>query len=73
VSDLRIGQVARELCVSTEFLRALERTKRIPAPLRDAGGRRVYTQGDLDLLRAIGIGSRPTRLKRAEEAGGAGA
>jgi len=70
-NDVHIGAVARELCVSSEFLRALEREGRIPSARRDAGGRRVYNDDDIALLRAIGVGSRPARLKRSEEVLGA--
>jgi DNA-binding transcriptional MerR regulator len=66
-NDLYIGAAARELSVSTEFLRALERAKRIPVPRRDVAGRRLYSQDDVALLKSIGVGERPRRLKRAED------
>jgi DNA-binding transcriptional MerR regulator len=66
-NDVYIGACARELCVSTEFLRTLEREQRIPAPRRDAAGRRLYSQDDLALLKSMGVGNRPHRLKRAED------
>jgi DNA-binding transcriptional MerR regulator len=65
--EIYIGTVARQLSVSPEFLRTLERQNRIPVPRRDATGRRLYSQDDLMLLRRIGIGSRPRRLKSVEE------
>ena len=61
-----IGEVSRRLGVSPEHLRALERAGRIPPPRRDYNGR-VYSELDLALLRAIGVGSRPRRLKTAKE------
>lgn len=70
--DLQIGAVARELGVSTEFLRTLERQKRMPIPRRNAGGRRLYSPEDLALLRLMGVGSRPRKLKHAEEVLGLG-
>ncbi len=66
-NEVYIGTAARALSVSPEFLRTLEREKRIPTPRRDAGGRRLYGQDDLTLLRSMGVGSRPRRLKSAEE------
>jgi DNA-binding transcriptional MerR regulator len=65
--QLYIGVVTRALCVSPEFLRRLEREGRIPAPRRDAAGRRLYTEADLALLKSIGIGNKPRRLKLAED------
>jgi DNA-binding transcriptional MerR regulator len=67
-NEFYIGAAARTLSVSTEFLRALERENRIPRPRRDAAGRRLYSQNDLALLKRMGIGERPRRLKRAEDA-----
>jgi len=39
---------------------------RIPLARRDLNGR-VYSDSDIALLRCMGIGSRPRRLKRADE------
>ena len=66
-NEVYIGAAARELSVSTEFLRALERDKRIPTPRRDDAGRRLYSQDDLALLKGMGVGSRPRKLKQPEE------
>jgi len=60
---LRIGYVARSLGVSAHYLRLLEWEGRIPEVDYD----RVYCPSDLALLRLMGIGSRPRRLKSAEE------
>jgi hypothetical protein len=48
----------------------LERDGRIPSPRRDYNGR-IYSELDIALLRSMGVGSHPRRLKRAEEVVGA--
>jgi DNA-binding transcriptional MerR regulator len=48
----------------------LEKTGRIPPARRDLNGR-VYSEFDIALLKALGVGSRPRKLKRAEEVVGA--
>ena len=63
---LHIGRAARRLGVTPEHLRALEREGRIPPPRRDFNGR-VYSEYDLALLKALGVGQRPRRLRRPEE------
>lgn len=65
--ELYIGAVVRALSVSPEFLRRLEREGRVPAPRRDAAGRRLYTQNDIKLLKSMGIGKKPQRLKSVAE------
>ena len=65
-----IGEASRRLGVSPEHLRTLERAGRIPQPRRDFNGR-IYTEFDIELLRAMGVGSRPKKLKRAEQVLGA--
>jgi DNA-binding transcriptional MerR regulator len=67
---LHIGRAARRLGVTPEHLRALERKGRIPPPRRDFNGR-VYSEYDLALLKALGVGRRPRRLRRPEEVLGA--
>jgi DNA-binding transcriptional MerR regulator len=63
-----IGEVADRLGVSPEHLRARERQGRIPPARRDFNGRsRIYTEFDIALLRSMGVGSRPEKLKQAEE------
>jgi len=64
--EFHIGEAARRLSVSPKHLRILEREGRIPPARRDFNGR-VYTEFDIALLKALGIGTRPRRLKRAEE------
>ncbi len=61
---VHIGEAARQLGVSPEHLRNLERAGRIPKPQRDYNGR-VYSDFDLALLRALGVGARPRKLKRS--------
>ncbi len=65
-----IGQAAQQLGVTPEHLRALERQGRIPPARRDCNGR-IYTRFDVALLRGMGVGTRPRRLRTAEEALGA--
>ena len=61
-----IGEAAQRLGVTPKHLRLLEREGRIPLARRDYNGR-IYTEFDIALLRSMGIGSRPRRLRRAEE------
>jgi DNA-binding transcriptional MerR regulator len=68
---VHIGEAARRLGVTPNHLRILEREGRIPPARRDLNGR-IYSEFDIALLRSIGVGSRPRRLKRAEEVPGAG-
>ncbi len=61
-----IGEAARRIGCTPEHLRSLEREGRIPPARRDVNGR-IYSEFDIALLKSIGIGSRPRKLKRAEE------
>jgi DNA-binding transcriptional MerR regulator len=61
-----ISEAARQLGITPKHLRLLEREGRIPPVRRDFNGR-IYSEFDLALLRSMGVGSRPRRLKRAEE------
>jgi DNA-binding transcriptional MerR regulator len=63
---VHIGAGARQLGVTPRHSRILERDRRIPPVKRDINGR-VYSEEDIALLRSIGVGSRPTRLKRPEK------
>ena len=63
---IHIGQAAELLGVTPEHLRTLERTGRIPPARRDLNGR-IYSDFDIALLRALGVGVRPRRLKRPED------
>jgi DNA-binding transcriptional MerR regulator len=64
--NVRITEVARRLGVSPQYLRMLEWQGRIPPARRDFNGR-VYSQFDLALLRSMGVGQRPRKLKKADE------
>ena len=64
--EFHIGEAARRLSVTPKHLRVLEREGRIPPARRDFNGR-VYSEFDIALLRSMGVGSRPRKLKRAEE------
>jgi DNA-binding transcriptional MerR regulator len=64
--EFHIGEVARRLSCTPKHLRTLEREGRIPPARRDYNGR-IYTEADIALLQAMGIGSRPARLKSLEE------
>jgi hypothetical protein len=64
--DVHISAAARWLGVTPGYLRMLERAGRTPPARRDARGR-FYTEFDITLLRSMGVGSRPRKLKRAEE------
>jgi DNA-binding transcriptional MerR regulator len=61
-----IGEAAQQLGVTPKHLRTLEREGRIPPVHRDYNGR-IYSQFDIALLRAMGVGSRPARLQPIEE------
>jgi DNA-binding transcriptional MerR regulator len=67
---VHIGEAARLLGCTPEHIRTLERRGRIPSARRDYNGR-IYSQFDIALLRSMGVGSRPRRLKSTEEVLGA--
>ena len=64
--DVHIGAASRELGVTPEYLRLLERQGRIPRARRDRNGR-VYSVLDIALLRSLGVGRRPRKLRTGEE------
>ena len=51
--QLRIGELSRRSGVSPELLRAWERRYGLLQPERTAGGLRLYTEGDLERVRAM--------------------
>lgn len=51
--SLQIGEVSRRSSVNVETIRYYERIKMLPAPLRTAGGRRLYGGTDLRILTFI--------------------
>jgi DNA-binding transcriptional MerR regulator len=65
-----IGEAARQLGVTPKHLRVLEREGRIPPARRDFNGR-IYAPFDIALLRSMGVGQRPRKLRQAEEVVGA--
>ena len=64
--EFHIGEAARRLGCTPKHLRVLEREGRIPPARRDFNGR-IYSEFDLALLKSMGVGSRPRRLKATEE------
>jgi DNA-binding transcriptional MerR regulator len=64
--EFHIGEAARRLSVTPKHLRVLEREGRIPPARRDYNGR-IYSEFNIALLKALGVGQRPRRLKSAEE------
>jgi DNA-binding transcriptional MerR regulator len=66
MDSMHISEAARRLGVTAHHLRILEWEGRIPPARRDFNGR-IYSNFDIALLRALGVGSRPRRLKTAEE------
>ena len=64
--DFHISEAARRLGVTPHHLRALERQGRVPPARRDFNGR-IYSEFDIALLKSIGIGMRPRRLRQATE------
>jgi DNA-binding transcriptional MerR regulator len=66
IGEAHIGEAARLLSVSPKHLRTLERDGRIPPARRDFNGR-VYSEFDIAVLKSMGVGRRPRRLRRVEE------
>lgn len=63
---VHISEAARQLSVTPYYLRTLEWQGRIPPARRDLNGR-IYSEFDIALLKSMGVGTRPRRLRRAEE------
>jgi DNA-binding transcriptional MerR regulator len=66
----QVGEVAASLGVTARYLKLLEAANAIPCPERNERGFRMYSVEDLNLLRELGIGTRPRRLKTIEEIAG---
>jgi DNA-binding transcriptional MerR regulator len=64
--ELHISETARRLSVTPQHLRTLEKAGRIPPARRDDNGR-IYSDFDVALLKSLGVGSRPRKLKTPEE------
>ena len=64
--QFHITEAAQQLGITAQHLRMLEWKGKVPPARRDLNGR-VYSEFDIALLRSMGVGSRPRRLKRAEE------
>ena len=69
---VHISDAARQLGVTAHYLRALEAEGKIPPARRDLNGR-IYSRVDIAILKKMGVGSRPRRLKQAEEVVSVGA
>jgi hypothetical protein len=65
-NEFHISEAARRLGVTPHHLRVMEWRGRIPPARRDLNGR-VYSDFDIALLKALGVGSRPHRLKSPNE------
>jgi len=65
-TEIQIGRAAERLGVSPNHLRTLESEGRIPPARRNFNGR-IYSEFDIALLKSLGIGTRPRRLKHPEE------
>jgi len=61
-----IGEVARRLGCTPKHIRVLEREGRIPPARRDFNGR-IYSEFDIALLKRMGVGQRPRKLKQPDE------
>lgn len=48
-----VGEVSSHLGIRAETLRYYERRGVLPSPAHDAGGRRVYTDGDVHLIEVL--------------------
>jgi MerR HTH family regulatory protein len=63
---VHISEAAKQLGVTAQHLRMLEWEGRIPPARRDFNGR-IYSEFDIALLKSMGVGQRPQKLKRAED------
>jgi MerR HTH family regulatory protein len=64
--DMHITEAAQQLGITAHHLRVLEWKGKVPPARRDLNGR-VYSEFDIALLRSMGVGSRPSKLKQPEE------
>ena len=66
MDSVHISEAAKRLSVTPQHLRMLEWQGRIPPARRDFNGR-IYSGFDIALLKSLGVGSRPRKLKAPEE------
>ncbi len=50
---MRIGELAKHVGISADWLRRQERTGNIPAAPRDRNGHRRYDEDDVDRIRRV--------------------
>jgi DNA-binding transcriptional MerR regulator len=62
-----ISQAARELGVSSSWLRFGERLGAMPLARRNESGWRYYTPEDIERLRRLGVGERKRRIEAARD------
>ena len=63
---VHISEAAKQLGCTPQHIRILEWQGRIPPARPDFNGR-IYSDFDIALLKSLGVGSRPHKLKRPEE------
>jgi DNA-binding transcriptional MerR regulator len=66
MAGVHISEAAKRLSVTPQHLRMLEWQGRIPQARRDFNGR-IYSDFDIALLKSLGVGSRPRKLKTPQE------
>jgi len=66
-AQMRIGKLAAQFDVSTDWLRRLERSGRIPAPPRDLVGHRRYRPEDIEAIRQILFPAQQDRRRPGEK------
>jgi DNA-binding transcriptional MerR regulator len=66
MDGVHISEAAKRLSVTPQHLRMLEWQGRIPQARRDLNGR-IYSDFDIALLKSLGVGSRPRKLKTPQE------
>jgi len=64
---LTIGQAARQLGVTSSWLRFGERLGSLPTARRNQSGWRYYTPEDIERLRRLGVGERKRHLEAGNE------
>ena len=62
-----VSETARELGTSADWLREGEKRGLLPPARRNLNGHRFYTLTDIEVLKRMGVGQHPRRLKTARE------